>query len=666
MLLRNSKCDRKRFRFSAFCLTTALCLMPSLSFASSWQMITKPTKAPATFGTMILLSDGSIMVLNGDDSKHWMKLSPDHAGSYANGNLKDIAPMSIGRLYFASEVLPDGRLWVLGGEYTGPYLTRTDIPSGEIYDPVANSWSPIAPYPDQTGCGSETIASDVTLVSGKKDVKDIFSTYRMQAGWTVTGTGIPAGSTIVSVDSDKKVTISKASTTGGAVKDVLFTGPVSGCYGAVPAILLPGGRKVLVGDLINSSTYVYSVDTDSWAQDSSKYWTDPSDEEAWAKFPDEKVLTYDLSTSIYFGTGYAELYDPATKTWIDASPGDGTASGTLPLLSSEDLGEELGPELRLQDGKMLQIGGNQHNALYDVSKNTWAAGPDTLADLTGPGGTISNANFGADDAPAAILPNGHVIMLADAGPNPITLTGTTTAGSYVVTFTDPYTTAGLQAGWSAKGTLFPNTSISSVDSSNQVTLNDPATDTGSTTLTFGGTFSSPAMLFDYNPKAGTITPTASPAGAALANEGAFVSRMLMLPTGQLLLNDSKNLFVYTPDGSADAKLIPVVSAVTYQSSGIFKLSGTKLNGQSAGVNYGDDVDTDENYPIVRLVNGKGDVFYCTTSNWSSTRVGDGKVDVNFTLDSRVTTGNYSLYVSGAGLSSAPFPITITSAEVSGQ
>jgi hypothetical protein len=659
-------------RLCVICVTVAL-FLPTLSFGQ-WTMITKPATAPNSFGTMIMQSDGSVMILNGDDSKHWMKLSPDNKGSYSNGKFKDIAAMSIGRLYFASESLPDGRVWVLGGEYSGPYLTRTDIPSGEIYDPIANSWSPITPYPDQAGCPTNTdyITSDVTLVSGSTAVKDIFSTYRIQAGWTVTGPGIPAGSTVVSVDSDKKVTISNAATITGASK-VSIAGTASSCYGAVPAILLPGGKKVLAGDLISGSTYIYSVDTDSWTMGTDKHWTDPSDEESWAKFPDEKVLTYDISVSNYFAVngnpalgGYAELYDPANMTWTEVSTGDGSANGFLPILSSNALGSELGAELRLQNGKMLQIGGNQHNALYDVKTNTWAAGPDTIANLTGPGGTIASANFGEDDGPAAILPNGHVIMIADAGPNPITLTGTATAGSYIVTFASPATTAGLQVGWTAQGTGFPKTSIYSVDSSSQVTLNDPATSTGSVTLSFGGTFSSPAMLFEYDPKAATITPMASPTGSALAGEGGFVNRLLILPTGELLLNDSKNLFVYTPTGSADTTLIPVVSTVTYSGSGVFKLSGTKLNGQSAGANYGDDVDTDENFPIVRLVDAQGNVFYCPTSNWSTTRVGDGAEDVNFTLDSRITIGNYTLYESGAGLASAAFPITITSAEVSGQ
>jgi hypothetical protein len=664
-------------RSSAICITIALFLMPTLGFGQ-WTMITKPPTAPNALNTMLLTPDGAVMILSGDDNKRWVKLSPDKTGSYANGKFRDIKEMSIGRRFFASEVLPDGRIWVLGGEYTGPYLTRTDIPSGEIYDPAANAWSAITPYPDQAGCPANTdsIASDVKLVTGKKVVTDIFSTYRMQAGWTVAGPGIPAGTTIVSVDSDKKVTISNAATITGPATRVTFSGTASSCYGAVPAILLPGGKKILAGDLISQSTYIYSIDTDSWAIGTPKFYNDPSDEESWAKFPDEKVLTYDISTSNYFGNpnnggnlalgGYAELYNPANMTWTDVSTGDGSANGFLPFLSSDALGSELGAMLRLHDGKMLQIGGNQHNALYDVSTNTWAAGPDTLADLTGPGGTISNANFGSDDAPAAILPNGHVITVADAGPNPITLTGTATTGSYTVTFASPATTAGLQVGWPAQGTGFPNTTIFSVDSSTQVTLNDVATVTGSVTLTFGGTFSSPAMLFEYDPKKATITPLASPAGSILSSGAAYTNRLLILPTGELLLNDSQNLFVYTPSGSAPANLIPVVDTVTYQGAGVFLLSGKKLNGQSAGSNYGDDVSTDENFPIVRLVNAKGDVFYCTTSNWSNTRVGDGPVDVNFTLDPKITTGNYTLYESGAGLTSVGFPITITSAEVSGQ
>jgi hypothetical protein len=358
--------------------------------------------------------------------------------------------------------------------------------------------------------------------------------------------------------------------------------------------------------------------------------------------------------------------------WSDISPTDGTnnASGTLPLLSSSALGSELGFELLLQDNTMFLIGGNQHTALYKPSTSTWSAGPDILADLTGPGGTISKAYFGSDDAPAAELPNGHVIFAADAGPNLVSTTGIASNGSAVVTGIP--STAGMQAGWTVVQSnggsdVFPKSTIVSVDSGTQVTLADAAlTDSSSVGLSFGGTFSAPTKLFDYDPKAGTIS-LISPAlsDATLDTTPAFQMRMLILPTGQLLFDDSQNLFLYTPDGTAKPALLPTVASVVYQGAGVFKLTGSKLNGQSAGAGFGDDVETDENYPIVRLTDAKGRVFYCRTTDWNSTGVGDGK-DVKFTLDKRVTAGSYSLIESGAGISSQPFPITITAAQASGQ
>src|SRR6185437_12291156 len=99
-----------------------------------------------------------------------------------------------------------------------------------------------------------------------------------------------------------------------------------------------------------------------------------------------QILNYDLDPSITTNMGFAEEYTPATGLWTSVSPADGSASGTLPVLSSNQLGFELGPILRLLDGRALVVGANQHTALYTPSANRWAAGPDMIADLTGPGG----------------------------------------------------------------------------------------------------------------------------------------------------------------------------------------------------------------------------------------------------------------------------------------
>jgi hypothetical protein len=97
----------------------------------------------------------------------------------------------------------------------------------------------------------------------------------------------------------------------------------------------------------------------------------------------------------------------------------------------------------------------------------------------------------------------------------------------------------------------------------------------------------------------------------------------------------------------------------------FTLTGKQLNGQSAGASYGDDDQMNSNHPIIRMVDQTGNVFYARTTNWTSVGV-DGPTTpetVNFTLNLAITPGNYSLIVSGAGISSFPAFIEITLDEV---
>ena len=242
---------------------------------------------------------------------------------------------------------------------------------------------------------------------------------------------------------------------------------------------------------------------------------------------------YDVFKSISAGSGFAEKYNPTTNTWSGVSPGDGTANGTLPVLSTGAVGDELGPTVRLQDGRILVLGANQHSALYTPATNTWVAGPDMM-------GTINGVQFpfGADDAPAAVMPNGHVLFVADFGPG-TNFTGNTTTGSKIITGIG--STTGFQVGWAVSGTGIPSSStIASVDSPSQITLNNNATATNTgVTLKVGATFSKPTQVFDFNPANSTFSPV-SPAipDNGLASDSAFVSRMLMLPNGQVLYSDS--------------------------------------------------------------------------------------------------------------------------------
>jgi hypothetical protein len=514
-----------------------------------------------------------------------------------------------------------------------------------------------------------TVTSDVVLASGSMKVDGIYSTDRIKPGWTITGAGVPASTTVVSVDSPTQVTISKNATATGPSQATRFRGPTTTCFGDEPSILLPAG-KILGGSIFTATPYIYSLATNAWTAAATKAYNDRSDEEGWAILDDGRVVNYDLFATVANNNGFAELYDPAADSWSPISPADGTANGTLPVLSSSALGFELGPLLRLEDGRMVVTGANEHTAIYTPSTNTWAAGPDMIAPLSNAYGTIKNAKFGADDAPAAALPNGHLIIGADAGPNPVVLSSATTAGSPVVGVSSA---AGLQVGWAVAGSAVTSGSvINSVDSPTQVTLSRNARTTTTSNLTYGGEFSAPMLLFDFNPAAGKMTPLKVP-DPNLPFIPAFITRMLMLPTGQLLFNDSSNQpWVYTPDGAAPDSARPTITEVVANGGGSYALTGTQLNGQSAGAAYGDDAQMNENYPIVRLqtalphdaicnpnaANCK--VYYARTSNWSSVAVGGGTAaqTVNFTLPAGIPSGQYLLTVTGAGISSAPVTLNV--------
>ncbi len=321
--------------------------------SATWTPLANQYPDPGGTGTMMLLSDGTVMVqyngFNAAQYNQWFRLTPDAKGNYANGSWSQLASMSTPRLYFASNVLPSGKVLVVGGEDSGADLSTPITNTGEIYDPVANTWSPIAPYPEPFG---PYFGDDPSMVlpNGNVMAGDIFTNQPMIYN-PGTNAWSPAGVKNFPDRSDEE----------GWVK-------------------LPNG-DVLTYDLFRSIGHDIGQ-----------------------------------NGPIPLGTPgfYAEMYNPTTNTWIDVSPSDGTANATgpMPQLSSDPLGFEMGPALLLPNGNVFFVGATGHTALYNPRTNTWSPGPDVTGTLNG-----SPALFGADDAPGAVLPgNGHVLFAADAGP----------------------------------------------------------------------------------------------------------------------------------------------------------------------------------------------------------------------------------------------------------
>jgi hypothetical protein len=126
-------------RYSKYLLLLLMLIFLSVQVNAqgTWSKVSN-TSPNGSGGLMLLLSDGTVMAKSsagGGSGNIWMKLTPDIHGSYANGTWSNLTSSISDRLYFSSQVLKDGRVYVAGGEYgAGGTL-------GEIYNPLTNTWT---------------------------------------------------------------------------------------------------------------------------------------------------------------------------------------------------------------------------------------------------------------------------------------------------------------------------------------------------------------------------------------------------------------------------------------------------------------------------------------------------------------------------------------------
>lgn len=134
--------------------------------SGTWQ-VSANAFPPGGAASPLLLTDGTVIVAEGN-SPVWYKLTPDINGSYVNGTWTQIASLPViggtqyAPLYHASAVLPDGRVIIMGGEYNGSG-TEVWTNLGAIYDPVANTWTPVSAPSGWTQIGD---AESVVLADG--------------------------------------------------------------------------------------------------------------------------------------------------------------------------------------------------------------------------------------------------------------------------------------------------------------------------------------------------------------------------------------------------------------------------------------------------------------------------------------------------------------------
>jgi len=332
---------RAPFEIAFACL--AVVASVAIANCQTWTPLTN--HAPVSMGTMLLLTDGRVLVHEepncsgigcvGNDYTAWYTLTPDHTGSYINGTWTKVAslPSGYAPLFFGSAVLPDGKVVIQGGEYNCPGGSCTGVwqKLGAIYDPAANAWTSTTPPFAHVGDAQSIVLPDGT--------------------WML------------------------ADCCAKAFGDSAF--PLYAYF--------------------NESTLNFT--TEANATD-GKF--DDFDEEGWILLPDGKVLTVDAYTSNTNLSGTnSELYDPATNTWA-------SAGSTIVQLWDSNCKRgrgsfEVGPGVLMPNGTVFYTGASDcapgNIATYDLATGTWTAQAP-----------FPN-NDAANDAPAAIEPNGNVIVM---------------------------------------------------------------------------------------------------------------------------------------------------------------------------------------------------------------------------------------------------------------
>jgi hypothetical protein len=145
-----------------------LAFLGSLGIASaqSWFAVTTQFQV----GIALQLTDGTILIQQ-FNTPNWWILTPNNEANYGAGTFAPAAsfPASLHYApeYFASAVLPDGRVIVEGGEFNfGVSPVGSDTTKGAIFDPTVppnGKWTPVSPPAGWTTIGD---ASSVVLPNG--------------------------------------------------------------------------------------------------------------------------------------------------------------------------------------------------------------------------------------------------------------------------------------------------------------------------------------------------------------------------------------------------------------------------------------------------------------------------------------------------------------------
>ena len=176
--------------------------------------------------------------------------------------------------------------------------------------------------------------------------------------------------------------------------------------GDAQSVVLPNGTY-MQANCCTPQSALLNATTLTWTM-TGTFKRDVNDEEGWTLLPNGTVLTVDAYVFAYQANGKAyEIYYPSTGKWSTRGSTPVQLWDSYPDANSASY--ELGPAILRPDGTVFYSGANGapgqpgHTAIYNTSTKTWTAGPDFPGD------------FDVADGPAALLPDGNVLVQASPG-----------------------------------------------------------------------------------------------------------------------------------------------------------------------------------------------------------------------------------------------------------
>jgi hypothetical protein len=395
--------------------------------------------------------------------------------------------------------------------------------------------------------------------------------------------------------------------------------------------VLPDGRVIINGGEYNNTGASCAP---VWTSKGAIYdpltnaWETVAPPGGWSTIGDAQSVV--LATGQYMlancCTRQQALLDAQTLTW--------TPTGT----NKADINDEEGWTL-LPDTTVLTVDANRPSDLtyserYLPSSGSWISAGSTIVKLDDTNADNSGSH---EMGPQVLRPDGTVFAAGATGNTSL--------------YSPPRNI-------NATGKWVPGPTFPSVPGEGQLDVADGAAallpDGNVLVGASPGVFRSPTHFFEFD--GASLTQVADPPGAS--SQPSFVQRMLVLPTGQVLLTSTgSDIEVYSPAGKFKEPWRPTIEQGPFElvRGQTYQIYGRLFNGRSQGSAYGDDYQGPTNYPMVRVTNlATGHVFYCRTFNPSSMGVGnDGRVFTNFTVPTGTEFGDSQIEVVTNGIPSRP-------------